>query len=81
MPFKEAPKEEEMKAILEFSLPEEQEEFENAQKGACYRGQLDEIADTLRRLRKYSDISQKKPEELLEEITTKFYEITKENYV
>lgn len=66
-----------MKAILEFNLPEEREEFEHAQKGVQYKGQLDEIAAFLRELRKYRDLTIEK-QELLKEIEEKFYEITED---
>lgn len=40
-----------MKAILEFNLPEEREEFELAQKGLAYKHQLDEVWDKVFRPR------------------------------
>ncbi len=65
----------EMKAILEFSLPEDREEFNLAQKGAMYKALLDDTRSILRNYRKYHDL---KPEaaKLIEEIETEFNEIT-----
>ena len=40
-----------MRAILEFQLPEEQEEFESAVNGADYKDKLDEVWDKLFRPR------------------------------
>jgi hypothetical protein len=36
-----------MKAILEFELPEEREEFEDAQKGSYYKAKIDTLYDVV----------------------------------
>lgn len=48
-----------MKAILEFTLPEEQEEFEHAQKGWQYLGQIEEFDNWLRGQLKYCELDEK----------------------
>lgn len=42
-----------MKAILEFNLPEEREEFETANNGGKYLGALGDLANELRTRRKH----------------------------
>lgn len=44
-----------MKAILEFTLPEEQEEYETAANAHYYRAALQEIRQYLRNLVKHGD--------------------------
>ena len=44
-----------MKAILEFELPQEKSEFEDASKGLDYYCVLTEFQESLRRARKNSD--------------------------
>lgn len=44
-----------MKAILEFNLPEDQEEYNSTIKAAEYRSALYEISQWLRSIRKYED--------------------------
>lgn len=44
-----------MKAILEFSLPEEQADFDVAQKGYLYACVLEELDESLRRKTKYEE--------------------------
>jgi hypothetical protein len=46
-----------MKAILEFNLPEERSEFEDAQDGTGLRGSAQDFDNYLRELLKYSDFS------------------------
>lgn len=65
-----------MKAILEFNLPEEREEFENAQNGGRYFSCLDQIRQLLREQRKYKDQTGRKPQEVIEEIEKEFFDIT-----
>ena len=60
-----------MKAILEFNLPDDREEFKHANEGSRYLSLLGEIRDYLREQRKYAE----KPA-TLEEIEKVFYEIT-----
>ena len=45
-----------MKAILEFDLPEEKEEFKDAQKGSYYKAKIDTLYDVVfRRHLKYDE--------------------------
>jgi hypothetical protein len=44
------------KAILEFTLPEEQEEYETAQSAAKYAHQLEGLKNELRKVRKYDNL-------------------------
>lgn len=46
------------KAVLTFQLPEEQEEFEDAQNGASYRRCIQYIDDKLRKMYKYKNLTQ-----------------------
>ena len=48
-----------MKGILEFSLPEENEEFELAQNGFKYKIALDDMDNWLRGKIKYGDLDEK----------------------
>lgn len=52
-----------MKAILEFSLPDDQEEYETASNASKYRYVLTELSEHLRRRVKYA------PDNQLEEVT------------
>jgi hypothetical protein len=47
-----------MKATLEFTLPEESEEYQIAVDGMKWRGVVSEILEELRRERKYTEISE-----------------------
>ncbi len=42
-----------MKAVLEFQLPEEREDFEQAQRGSAYAAFLEDLDNDLRRVTKY----------------------------
>lgn len=53
-----------MKAILEFDLPSESWEFEQAQKGANYRFTLDDLDNWLRAKEKYEDLEMVKIDEV-----------------
>ena len=53
-----------MKATLEFSLPEEREEFEMTNKAVDYYSQLHEIDNYLRSLLKYGDPEAQSPRTL-----------------
>ena len=46
-----------MKASLHFTLPEESEEFDNAQKGGRYRSVVEEMDNYLRARLKYEELS------------------------
>jgi hypothetical protein len=45
------------KAVLEFNLPEEKEEFELAQRGISYKIVLDDLDNWLRAKVKYEDMN------------------------
>ena len=66
------------KAILEFNLPEEQDEFELAQNGVKYSIVLEDLSMWLRNEMKYKD----HPEahyNILDEVRRKLHEIMEEN--
>ena len=44
-----------MKTVLEFSMPEDKVEFENAYKGSNYKRVIEELDQRLRSLHKYQD--------------------------
>lgn len=54
------------KVILEFNLPEEQEEFETAYNGHRYRATVDDIFSEIRRIDKYSETTSLTLEEIRE---------------
>lgn len=67
-----------MKAILEFNLPEEQEEFDTSYKAILYKCVIQDFRNYMRNRMKYGNI----PSELykaLEEINDKFFEICQES--
>lgn len=80
-----------MKSILEFNLPEENEEFKLALKGVSMSIALSEIAnDIFRPARKHgyndkelNDLIEKNPdaEEIIGMLEKKFYEILEENEI
>ncbi len=71
-----------MKAILEFSLPEDKDYFESACHAMDYKIALSDIWSELRSLAKYSDLSQfKTPSDLLEYMRVRYCEILKENEI
>ena len=47
-----------MKAILEFNLPDDDEEFSNAVKGAEYKSAMYNIRDYVRTIWKYQDLTE-----------------------
>ena len=65
-----------MKAILEFNLPEEQEEHRTALNGGKYYSVIWELGAYLRSLYKYENVDEKfkTPSELLDEIRKRYYE-------
>lgn len=62
------------KAILEFSIPEESEEFRTAINANKYVSSLDEFGAYLRNKLKYEELSEAEYA-IYEKIRTKFYEI------
>lgn len=62
------------KAILEFSLPDEKPEFEQAVKGAHYDYALHELDQHLRARLKYEDLSEE-VREALEKVREKLWEL------
>ena len=46
-----------MKATLEYNLPEDQNEFDSANKGPVYKSFIHEFAEYLRNKTKYTDLS------------------------
>jgi hypothetical protein len=67
-----------MKAILEFTLPEEKEEYTVARKGIDYKIAIDEFSDFLRSQLKYGELSEEK-DAVYDEIREKWIEILQEN--
>lgn len=71
-----------MKAILEFDLPREQHEFENAAQGGNYRATVQEIAEMLRQKVKYGPEAQHSAVTLAyDEIQGNLFEIANKNKV
>ena len=69
-----------MKAIIEYNLPEDQFEFDNAVKSMKMWHALNEIKDELRRIYKYEDLKENQYE-MVERIREKFFEILQENEI
>ena len=70
-----------MKAILEFSLPEEKEELKLAQNGITYYCKLEEIMTYFRNEIKYnSDNYTQEQLSLLEDLKQKVYDIVGDIY-
>lgn len=68
-----------MKAILEFNLPEDNDDFDMAVKGVKYFIALDEIRNRLRNILKYnSDHFNEQELELIEKAQKEFFEILEE---
>lgn len=71
-----------MKALLEFNLPEDDSYFLYASKATELKLALDDIWQELRKLSKYSDLSEFKDKEaLLEHIKEKYCEARESNGV
>lgn len=68
-----------MKAILEFNLPEEQEDFELCQKGWAFRCVIDEFYEKLRKKLKYEDLTSEE-RKIYEEVRKMLFE-TEEEYL
>ena len=69
-----------MKATIEYNLPEDQFEFDNAVKSMKMWHALNEIKDELRRIYKYEDLKENEFE-MVERIREKFFEILQENEI
>ena len=69
-----------MKATIEYNLPEDQFEFDNAVKSMKMWHALTEIKDELRRIYKYEDLKENEFE-IVERIREKFFEILQENEI
>jgi len=66
-----------MKAILEFTLPEENEEFKTAQNGANYSIALWDLDQYLRSKLKYEELSEEQ-HQAYQDIRGKLYELMQE---
>lgn len=64
-----------MKAILEFNLPEDQDEFEITQNGYKYNSVLRELDNWLRSEIKYGE---RKDETTLQEVRDKLYQLVQD---
>ena len=69
-----------MKATIEYNLPEDQFEFDNAVKSMKMWHALNEVKDELRRIYKYEDLKENEFE-IVERIREKFFEILQENEI
>ena len=69
-----------MKATIEYNLPEDQFEFDNAVKSMKMWHALNEIKDELRRIYKYEDLKEN-DFEMVERIREKLFEILQENEI
>lgn len=67
-----------MKAILEFNLPEDKEEFKLANQATSYYLVIEDIDNYLRSRIKYEQNSEE-VEKVLQEVREKLYEIISEN--
>lgn len=71
-----------MKTIMEFNLPEDREEFDDATKGSQYKGEIEGFANYLRGIVKYdnysdfpiSSIEEQTIQMVVEILRTKLYE-------
>lgn len=70
-----------MKGILEFNLPEDREEFEEAQNGWKYKGCLTQLSEYLRKKYKHVDPINESYSNELESVRIRFLEILRENEV
>jgi hypothetical protein len=69
-----------MKATIEYNLPDDQFEFDNAVKSNKMWHALTEIKDELRTIWKYEDLKENQYE-MVERIREKFFEILTENEI
>ncbi len=72
-----------MKAVLEFNLPEEQEEFEKAQDAHRFMAALDTLRDELRAKHKYGEYGQHNEitRRVYAAVYDRFWQILNENAV
>lgn len=66
-----------MKAILEFNLPDEQEEYKMANAAPCYHSALWDLAQEIRNKLKYEDLTPEQ-DKAWEEIKTVFWDLMNE---
>jgi hypothetical protein len=69
-----------MKAILEFNLPEDKYEWENAMRADAMYSVLWDLSQELRTLWKYEELSEEEWN-MVERIRNKFYEILGDNQI
>jgi hypothetical protein len=69
-----------MKATIEYNLPDDQFEFDNAVKSNKMWYALTEIKDELRTIRKYEDLKENQFE-MVERIRENFHEILSDNEI
>jgi len=69
-----------MKAVLQFKLPEENEEFKMALSAENYHGALSEIGDALRSSTKYGDSTHFTPDEA-EKFKVFFYKVLNDHEI
>ncbi len=69
-----------MKAILSFSIPQEQEEFELAQKGGKYKAVLEDLDNWLRSKLKYEDLPEQE-DKTLNSVRNKLHELLNEEEI
>lgn len=62
------------KAILEYNLPEEQEDFDRARLGSYYSCVLDELRNHIRTKTKYGDLSEEQSA-AYEDVRNRLYEL------
>lgn len=70
-----------MKAILEFNLPEERDEFETAHKASSYRYVLAEFDNHLRKILKYDDSVSDEVRKVLQELRDTLNELAKDEEI
>lgn len=70
-----------MKAIFEFTLPEEIEEFERFNQANDMSSALSEFANYMRSMSKYDDSLNESQYDLLEKLREKYYEILNDNKI
>ena len=66
-----------MKAILEFYLPDDEEEYNNAKNGAAYYALLNNFVSSIRDIRKYKPPKSKEAGDLLEKLWTELFDLAK----
>ena len=71
----------ELKAILEFDLPEDREDFHGASHAWDFWNCLSEFDSHLRGLQKYAPDFGEKEQELVDQLREKFWNILRENNI